>query len=108
MVNIIINNLQPTESELIEISNNFPGNTYLHELTLQETTNIYGGAGLTPGEGLTFGTSVLSAGIGVVAMATGPVGLFAGGFLYGAGFLLATYSAYQVGGGSGGYKFLLR
>lgn len=65
------------------------------ELTLQKTANISGG-GLTPSEGLAYGTSVLSAGIGVVAIASGPVGWLAGGFLYGGGLLLSCYSATRM------------
>lgn len=96
MAKIYILDLQPV---ITSVTNNLEGNNTLHELTLQETANISGGAGLTPAEGLTYGTAVLSAGIGVIAIATGPVGWVAGGFLYGAGFVLAAYSGYLVGGG---------
>ncbi|MBN3906101.1 MAG: hypothetical protein HWQ35_05930 [Nostoc sp. NMS1] len=77
-------------------------NDDLYQLTVQDTTKISGGLGLTPAEGLTFGTALLSGGIGVLAIATGPVGWLSAGFLYGGGLTLATYSGYLVGGGGGG------
>jgi hypothetical protein len=69
-------------------------------LDLGETESVRGGAGLTPGEGLGLGVAIVTAGIGVVAMAT-PVGWLAGGFLYGFGMGLSMYSGYMVGGGGG-------
>jgi hypothetical protein len=69
------------------------------EISIAESSEIVGGAGLTPGEGLGLGITMISAGIGVVAMAT-PVGWLAGGFLYGGGMVLGMYSGYLVGGAS--------
>jgi hypothetical protein len=83
MANIAINDLTGLDYEI---------------LTSREADSVYGGAGLTPGEGLGLGIAIVTAGIGVAAMAT-PVGWLAGGFLYGFGMGMSMYSGYMVGGG---------
>jgi hypothetical protein len=90
------------QSVISSDTNTFQENDDLYQLTVQDTTKISGGLGLTAAEGLAYGTAVLGAGIGVLAIATGPVGWLAAGFLYGGGLTLASYSGYLVGGGGGG------
>jgi hypothetical protein len=85
MANITIDDLTSSDYEI---------------LTSCEAEGVCGGAGLTPGEGLGLGIAIVTAGIGVAAMAT-PVGWLAGGFLYGFGMGMSMYSGYMVGGGGG-------
>ena len=64
-------------------------------LTLSETERIIGGMSLDTG--FQVGLGMVSSGIGLVAMVgLGPVGLFAGGFLYGGGLVLSMYTAYHL------------
>ncbi|NCS13455.1 MAG: hypothetical protein GPJ08_21325 [Microcystis aeruginosa G13-09] len=65
-------------------------------LTILETEKLIGG-GMSVESAFQVGLGMVGSGIGLVAMAgLGPVGLFAGGFLYGGGLVLSMYSGYLM------------
>lgn len=88
-----------TIADLSNHSEAFFKTSELKLLTDEEIIIISGG--LSAGEGLGIGITVTGLGVGAVAVATGPVGWFVGGVIYGIGLGLSMYSGYLVGGGGG-------
>jgi hypothetical protein len=95
MANIQISDLYPERFLLSE------QNDRATTLTILETEKLIGGRrGMSVETAFQVGLGMVGSGIGLVAMAgLGPVGLFAGGFLYGGGLVLSMSSGYLIGGG---------